>query len=37
MTPIEYAGVAVMVLEAAALAFLIWAWFRDKRRAEDGK
>lgn len=37
MKVIDYAGVAVMILEAAALTFLIWAWFRDKRRAEDGK
>lgn len=36
MTPIEYAGVVLMIVEVGALAFLIRAWFRDKRRAEDG-
>ena len=35
MKPIEYAGVAIMIVEAAALVFLISAWFRDKRRNED--
>lgn len=35
MKPIEYAGIVVMILEVAALAFLICAWFRDKRMTAD--
>ena len=35
MKPVEYAGIGVMILETAALIFLIWAWFRDKRMAAD--
>ena len=27
-----YPAVVLMIVEAAALIFLIWAWFRDKRR-----
>ena len=27
----------LMVVEALALGFLIWAWFDAKRRAEDGQ
>lgn len=32
-----YPAIVLMIVEAGALAFLIWAWFRDKRRAEDGR
>lgn len=28
-------AIVCLVLEAVAAAFLIWAWFRDKRRNED--
>lgn len=31
-----YPSVVIMVAEAAALAFLIWAWFDAKRRNRDG-
>lgn len=37
MNPIEVAGIVVIILEAAALTFLIWAWFRDKKVAEKEK
>ena len=29
-------AVVLMVVEAAALIFLIWAWFDAKRRNRDG-
>lgn len=29
-------SVILIVVEAFALGFLIWAWFRDKRRNWDG-
>lgn len=29
-------AVILMVVETIALVFLIYAWFRDKRRDEDG-
>ena len=29
-------AVILMVVEALALAFLVYAWFWDKRRDEDG-
>ena len=32
-----YPSIVVLVVEAAALAFLIGAWFRAKRRNEDDK
>ena len=31
-----YPAIVLMIVEAGALAFLIRAWFRDKRRTEDG-
>ena len=30
-----YPAIVLMIVEAGALAFLIWAWFRDKRRGEE--
>lgn len=30
-----YPAVVLMIVEAIALVFLICAWFRDKRGAED--
>ena len=30
-------AVILMVVEAAAFNFLVWAWFKAKREAEDGK
>lgn len=30
-------SVVLMVVEALALGFLIWAWFDAKRRNRDGK
>lgn len=32
-----YPAIVLMIVEAAALVFLISAWFRDKRGNEDGK
>ena len=29
-------AVILMVVEAAAFSFLVWAWFKAKREAEDG-
>ena len=34
---IDYAGIALMIVETGALAFLIRAWFKAKKEAEDGK
>lgn len=34
---IDYAGIALMIVEAGAMAFLIWAWFKSKKEEEDGK
>ena len=31
-----YPAIVLMLVEVGALAFLIRAWFRDKRRTEDG-
>ena len=31
-----YPAIVLMIVEAGALAFLIWAWFRAKKEAEDG-
>jgi hypothetical protein len=30
-----YPAIVLMIVEALALGFLTWAWFRDKRRTED--
>lgn len=30
-----YPAIVLMIVQAAALVFLISAWFRDKRRNED--
>ncbi len=30
-------AIVLMVVEAGAMIFLIWAWFDAKRRAEDGR
>lgn len=32
-----YPAIVLMIVEAGALAFLIWAWFRAKKEAEDDK
>lgn len=32
-----YPAIVLMIVVAGALAFLIWAWFRAKKEAEDGK
>ncbi len=32
-----YPAIALMIVEAGAMAFLIRAWFRAKKEAEDGK
>lgn len=32
-----YPAIVLMVVEAGALTFLIWAWFDAKRRNKDGK
>ena len=32
-----YPAIVLRIVEAGALAFLIWAWFRAKKEAEDGK
>lgn len=29
-------AIVLMVVEAGALGFLIWAWFKAKRRGKDG-
>lgn len=29
-------AVILMVVEALAFGFLVWAWFKAKREAEDG-
>ena len=34
---IEYAGIALMIVEAGALGFLIRAWVKAKKEAGDGK
>ena len=31
-----YPAIVLMIVEAGALAFLIRAWFRAKKEAEDG-
>ena len=31
-----YPAIVLMIVEAGALAFLILAWFRAKKEAEDG-
>lgn len=30
-----YPAIVLMIVEAGALAFLIWAWFRAKKEEED--
>ena len=30
-------AIVLMVAEAAAFSFLVWAWFKAKREVEDGK
>ena len=32
---IDIFAIILMVVEALALGFLTWAWFRDKRRGEE--
>ena len=32
-----YPSIVLMIVEAGALAFLIWAWRDAKRRQKDGK
>ena len=32
-----YPAIVLMIVEACAVAFLIRAWFRAKKEAEDGK
>lgn len=32
-----YPAIILMIVEAGALVFLIRAWFRAKKEAEDGK
>ena len=31
-----YPSIVLMIVEALALGFLIWAWFDAKRRNKDG-
>ena len=32
-----YPAIVLMIMEAGALAFLIWAWFRAKKDRHEGE